>query len=124
MNHHILQLKVIARQISKTPSNWRHEISFENWLKDENVVGIHGIDTRSLVRHIRESGSLNGIISSESKYSIAELFSLLKKSPSMSGLNLVDKVTTKSAFNANSSCPVAFDMRIKNTQTIHTKLLL
>ena len=114
---------VIARQISKTPSNWRHEISFENWLKDENVVGIHGIDTRSLVRHIRESGSLNGIISSESKYSIAELFSLLKKSPSMSGLNLVDKVTTKSAFNANSSCPVAFDMRIKNTQTVPYKVV-
>ena len=34
----------------------------------------------------------------------------------MSGLNLVDKVTTKSAFKANSSCPVSFDMRIKNTQ--------
>ena len=114
---------VIARQITKTPSNWRHEISFKNWLKNENVVGIHGIDTRSLVRHLRESGSLNGIISSESKYSIAELFSLLKKSPSMSGLNLVDKVTTKSAFNANSSCPVSFDMRIKNTQTIPYKVV-
>jgi len=52
-----------------------------------------------------------------------ELFSVLKKSPSMSGLNLVDKVTTKSAFNANSSCPVAFDMRIKNTQTIPYKVV-
>ena len=66
---------------------------------------------------------MNGIISSESKYSIAELFSLLKKSPSMSGLNLVDKVTTKRAFKANSSCPVAFDMRIKNTQTIPYKVV-
>jgi len=89
---------VISRQVSKISSNWRHEISFEKWLRDENVVGIRGIDTRALVRHLRESGSLNGIISSESNYSIAELFSLLKKSPSMSGLNLVDKVTTKSAF--------------------------
>ena len=59
---------------------------------------------------------MNGIISSESNYSIAELFSLLKKSPSMSGLNLVDKVTTKSAFKVNSSCPVSFDKRIKNIQ--------
>ena len=91
---------VIVRQLSKIPSNWRYEISFEKWLRDENVVGIHGIDTRALVRHLRESGSLNGIISSESNYSIAELFSLIKKSPSMNGLNLVDKVTTKCSFKS------------------------
>ena len=107
---------VIARQISKISSNWRHEISFEKWLKDENVVGIRGIDTRALVRHLREKGSLNGIISSESNHSIAELFSLLKKSPSMSGLNLVDKVTTKGKFKISSSCSVEFDKRIKNIQ--------
>ena len=109
---------VIARQISKTSSNWRHEILFEKWLKDENVVGIYGIDTRALVRHLRESGTLNGIISSESSYSIDELFSLLKKSPSMSGLNLVDKVTTKDSYQVTSICPVSFDQRIKNTKTI------
>jgi len=109
---------VITRQISKTSSNWRHEILFEKWLKDENVVGIHGIDTRALVRHLRESGTLNGIISSESSYSIDELFSLLKKSPSMSGLNLVDKVTTKNSYKVDSICPVSFDQRIKNTKTI------
>jgi len=114
---------VIARQISETSSNWRHKISFQKWLKDENVVGIHGIDTRALVRHLRESGSLNGIISSESSYSIAELFSLLKQSPSMSGLNLVDKVTTKSPFKVNSSCLVSFDKRIKNFNRIPYKVV-
>ena len=41
---------VIARQVSTTSSNWRHETSFEKWLKDNNVVGIRGIDTRALVR--------------------------------------------------------------------------
>ena len=107
---------VIARQISNISSNWRHEISFEKWLKDENVVGIYGIDTRSLVRHLRESGTLNGIISSDPCYSLAELFSVLKQSPSMSGLNLVDKVTTKDSFKFNSSCPVVFDKRIKNVK--------
>jgi len=114
---------VITRQISKISSNWRHKISFEKWLKDENVVGIYGLDTRALVRHLRESGSLNGIISSDSNYSIAELFSLLQKSPSMSGLNLVDKVTTKSSFTVNSSCEVLFDKRIKNIQTIPYKVV-
>jgi carbamoyl-phosphate synthase small subunit len=105
---------VITRQISTTSSNWRHENLFEKWLKDENVIGIHSVDTRALVRHLRESGSLNGIISSESNLSIAELFSILKKSPSMSGLNLVDKVTTKNTYKVNSSCLVSFDKRIKN----------
>ena len=105
---------VIARQISTTSSNWRHETSFEKWLKDKNVVGIRGIDTRALVRHLRESGSLNGIISSELNHSITDLFSVLKKFPSMSGLNLVDKVTTKKTFKFNSICSVAFDKRIKN----------
>ena len=109
---------VITRQVTKNPSNWRHEIPLEKWLKDENVVGIHGIDTRALVRHLRESGSLNGIISSDSNSSIPELFSLLHKSPSMSGLNLVDNVTTSSSFKVNSICPVSFDRRIKNIQRI------
>ena len=105
---------VITRQISTTSSSWRHNNLFEKWLKEENVVGIHGVDTRALVRHLRESGSLNGIISSESNLSIAELFSILKKSPSMSGLNLVDKVTTKDTYKVNSLCLVSFDKRIKN----------
>ena len=109
---------VISRQVSKISSNWRHEISFEKWLKDENVVGIHGIDTRALVRHLRESGTLNGIISSEPKYSVAELFSILKKSPSMIGLNLVDKVTTNNSFKVNTIRSASFDKRIKNIKKI------
>jgi len=114
---------VIARQISKTSSNWRSEILFEKWLKDENVVGIHGIDTRALVRHLRESGSLNGVISSDSKYSISDLYSILKKSPSMSGLNLVDKVTTKDSFKVNSISAASFDQRIKNIKSIPYKVV-
>ena len=108
---------VIARQISTISSNWRQESSFEQWLKDENVIGIYGLDTRALVRHLRESGTLNGIISSETIYSISELFSVLKKSPTMTGLNLVDKVSTKDPFKVNSVCSVPFDQRIKNVKT-------
>ena len=108
---------VITRQLSTIASSWRHKMSFEKWLKVKNVVGIHGIDTRALVRHLRESGSLNGIISSEPNASLSELFSVLKKSPSMNGLNLVDKVTTKNSFKVNSICPVSFDKRIKNIKT-------
>ena len=108
---------VIARQISTKPSNWRHNNFFDKWLFDENVVGIKGVDTRALVRHLRESGTINGVISSDPEYSILDLFSILRKSPSMKGLNLVDKVSTKKVFKANSICPVEFDKRIKNIKT-------
>ena len=114
---------VITRQLSKTSSNWRNEKYFEKWLKDENVVGINGIDTRALVRHLRESGSLNGVISSELKYSISELFSILEKSPSMSGLNLVNKVTTNTSFKYASNCLVPFDKRTKNIKSLPYKVV-
>ncbi|MBW3041888.1 glutamine-hydrolyzing carbamoyl-phosphate synthase small subunit [Prochlorococcus marinus] len=114
---------LITRQISNVSSNWRNKIDFDQWLKNENVVGIRGIDTRVLVRHLRESGTLNGIISSDSSLTITELFSDLKKSPNMSGLNLVDKVTTKDSFKVISSCPVAFDKRIKNIKTNPYKII-
>ncbi len=107
---------VITRQMSTTASNWRHEMYLDDWLKNEKVVGIRGIDTRALVRHIRETGTLNGIISSESGYSISELFSILRSSPSMNGLNLVDKVTTAKIYKTNSVCSVSFDQRIKNSE--------
>ena len=114
---------VIARQISKISSNWRHEQSFEEWLKHENVVGIHGIDTRALVRHLRESGTLNGIISSEQGCSISDLFTVLKKAPSMSGLNLVNEVTTLKSFKTNSTCAASFDKRVKKIKNNPYKIV-
>ena len=44
---------VISRQIAITPSNWRNEKSFDTWLNDGNVVGIHGIDTRFILLPLR-----------------------------------------------------------------------
>ena len=64
---------IIARQIISSPSNWRSKLPLDEWLKDQKVVGIYGVDTRALVRHLRESGTLNGIISSDPKYSISDL---------------------------------------------------
>ncbi len=109
---------VITRQISKNTGNWRTTEDLDRWLKAENVVGINGIDTRALVRHLRENGNLNGVISSESKYSFPELFSILKLAPSMSGLNLVDKVTTKYIYKSNSTSSALFDKRIKLVKQI------
>jgi len=107
---------VIVREFAKKPSNWRATKSFENWLIEEKVVGISGIDTRALVRHIREVGAMNGIISTDGRSSPFNLLQEIKDSPSMEGLNLVNDVTTDVSYIWNSLCPVNFDQRIKSHQ--------
>jgi len=52
----------IFRSLITDPSNWRSEIDLDNWLKDNSIVGIYGIDTRALTNLIREKGLINGTI--------------------------------------------------------------
>lgn len=73
------------------------EASIQDYLEGEGLVGISDIDTRSLVRHIRSKGAMNGIISSEI-FDLKELNKLLAKAPDMDGLELSSKVTTKEAY--------------------------
>lgn len=47
---------VIARQLAPTPSSWRSQGDLPGWLASHGVVGIAGVDTRALVRHLRERG--------------------------------------------------------------------
>lgn len=76
--------------------------SLKEYLESEGIVGISDIDTRALVRHIRSKGAMNAIISSEIT-DIDELKRLLNNVPSMAGLELSSKVTTKSAYNFNET---------------------
>src|SRR5690606_16591735 len=71
--------------------------SIQNFFEEENLVGISDIDTRSLVRHIRDKGAMNAIISSEI-LDLEELKNRLKKVPSMDGLELSSKVSTKEPY--------------------------
>lgn len=88
---------VIARNITEKPSNWRSTQSLPDYLKQHNVVGIYGIDTRDLTRRLRSSGAMNGAISSEI-LDPDELLVQLQAVPSMAGLNLVKGVTTKEVY--------------------------
>ncbi len=55
----------IVRAPSRITSNYRAESGFDAWLKSQNVVGIADIDTRALVRHLRDNGAQNGVIASD-----------------------------------------------------------
>jgi carbamoyl-phosphate synthase small subunit len=71
--------------------------SIQSYFESENVVGISDVDTRAIVRHIRNKGAMNGIISATT-LDIEELMSLLKRVPSMEGLELASAVSTKQPY--------------------------
>jgi len=90
--------------------------SIQDYFQDENLVGISDVDTRELVRHIRDKGAMNAIISSEI-LDIDELKAKLEKVPSMDGLELSSKVSTKEPYfigDENSDKKVAvLDLGVK-----------
>lgn len=71
--------------------------SLEDYFLKDKIVSISDVDTRALVRYIRDKGAMNCVISS-SEYDIEKLKAILKKVPSMEGLELSSKVTTKKAY--------------------------
>ena len=104
---------LIARQMAPHASNWRSQQSLQDWLAGHGVIGIHGIDTRALVRHLRETGAMNGVISSDGR-SPVELLEQVRSAPSMEGLNLADKVSTPKPYSCSEPCAVDFDRRLQS----------
>lgn len=90
--------------------------SIQQYFEEGNLVGISDIDTRSLVRHIRDKGAMNAIISSEA-LDIDELKERLASVPSMAGLELSSLVSTDEPYyygNENASIRIAaLDLGIK-----------
>ena len=87
----------VIKEESLVPSNWRSTASLDEYLKNNKIVCIQDIDTRALTRHIRDQGSMNGIISSVDS-EIDSLSSKLAKAPSMKGLDLAKVVSTKTKY--------------------------
>jgi carbamoyl-phosphate synthase small subunit len=92
----------IARNVCVRPSNWRCSQSLQDYLKQYNIPGIYGIDTRALTRKIRTVGAINGGIST-SILDPAELLEQVQDAPSMAGLNLVREVTTREVYEWNEA---------------------
>lgn len=75
-------------------------------------MGIRGVDTRALVRHLREGGALNGAIASDGT-DPAALLQRVRAAPSMDGLNLAAQVSTREPYTWDRSCAAAFDARLQ-----------
>ena len=87
----------VIKEETITPSNWRSTSSLNEYLNKNKIVGIQNIDTRSLTRHIRDQGAMNGIISSVDN-DIDGLTNKLKDAPTMNGLDLAKVVSTKKIY--------------------------
>ncbi len=92
---------MVIKKFSDGFSRPSGEKSLHDYMLDNNKVGIADVDTRALVRHIRNKGAMNAIISSEIT-DIAVLQSMLKEIPSMEGLELSSKVATKDAYEVKA----------------------
>ncbi|ALC16653.1 carbamoyl-phosphate synthase small subunit [Desulfuromonas soudanensis] len=90
----------VVKEACEFPSNWRSTMTLDAYLKENGIVGIQGIDTRALVRHIRDKGAQTGIISSldlDPKSLVAKA----QKAPSIVGRDLVREVTCKQPYHWN-----------------------
>ena len=107
----------VVREASKVASNWRSTETLDSYLKRHKIVGIEKIDTRALVRHIRDKGAMRAVISSID----ADEKSLLEKvlnSPEMSNRELASCVTIEENFeyaaeNEQKFHVVAYDFGVK-----------
>lgn len=88
---------LVTKKFSKINSRYKKNDSLQNYLEHDNVVGITDVDTRALVRHIRDNGAQNAIISSETT-DIETLKAQLDSIPSMKGLELASTVSTREKY--------------------------
>jgi carbamoyl-phosphate synthase small subunit len=93
----------VVKECNDLPSNWRSSMPLKQYLGENGIVGLEGIDTRALTRHLRNYGSRMGIISSAD----LETESLLEKvraHPGISAFDLVKDVTTEKAYTWTEGC--------------------
>ena len=108
----------VVRDPSRVSSNWRSERDLESELVESGVVGICGIDTRALTRHLRDCGAMRVGIFSGEELSREEMIKRVRKSPEMAGANLVAEVSVTEkyvvpALGAKKATVAALDLGIK-----------
>lgn len=111
----------IVRELSRLSSNFRDEQSIQEFLIEQDIPGIEGIDTRALTKILREKGTMNGMITTNEKYDLDAVTKQLKE---YSVLGVVDKVTTKEIISyqpgdldTDSSIPVTKKVAILDVGT-------
>jgi carbamoyl-phosphate synthase small subunit len=98
---------LVVREYSPMASNWRSEVIIDEYLRRYGVPAISEIDTRALVRHLRDRGSMRAVLSS-SDHDEKSLVEKARRVPSMVGLDLAQVVTCKEPFGWTEPSPDIF----------------
>lgn len=88
---------LVVRDLCTTPSNWRSTKSLPDYLREHNVVAIEGVDTRALVRHVRDHGAQRAVLSTLDTDE-ASLLAKVRASESIVGLNLAATVSCEKPY--------------------------
>lgn len=91
----------VVKEYSKLASNWRSQESLAEYLKDNNIVGIEGIDTRALTLHIRQRGAMKAVLSTVD-LDEKSLIRKAKNSPGLIGKDLVKEVICSNPYEWSS----------------------
>ena len=102
----------IVRELSRMPSNFRCEGTIQDFLKENDIPGIAGIDTRALTKILRDKGTMNGMITTDEHYELEKVLPRLKEYQTG---NVVDKVTCdeKSVLNGKGKKVALLDLGAK-----------
>jgi len=87
----------VVRQCSRITSSWRAQMSLDEYLRENGVVGIEGIDTRRLTEHIRDAGAMKGVVSTKD-LDPDSLIEKARKSPGLVGRDLAKEVTIREQY--------------------------
>ncbi len=95
---------LLVKECCKRPSNWRSYCSLPDFLMEQAVPGMEGLDTRALTRHLRLHGAMRAVIST-GEMDVTTLVARAKALPSMEGQNLVAKVAPKEPYIWDGMAP-------------------
>lgn len=110
----------VVKEFCRHHSNFRANQSLIEYLDDNKILAIEGIDTRALTRHIRERGAMKAIISTE-EFDLKKLQAKVDAVPSMEGADWVEKVTTKDKYIWNERTDAAATIRALEDEPVEVK---
>jgi carbamoyl-phosphate synthase small subunit len=94
----------VVRELSRVTSNWRSKKSLDEYLRENNVPGIEGVDTRDLTKHLRTVGALKAVLSSVD-LDPNSLVEKARRSPGLVGLDLVGQVSCDKTWEWQADAP-------------------
>lgn len=103
----------IVKEYQHNPSNWRMRQTLKSFLEDSGKIGLEGIDTRALTRRLRLSGSMKGIISTQTT-NVAELLEKVGAFPGLVGRDLVREVSCRKPYLWSNGAPSKSTIPAKN----------